>query len=990
MVRSILLIFTLLGSIQLTFAQKQLTGSVMSADDKQPLPGVSIAIQGTTRGTVSDINGEFVIDAIDPKDKLVFSFIGYVSQTIEVGSQSSIKVELRPDVLALEEVVVIGYGTVKKSDLTGSVSSVRGSDLTRVPSINPMQALQGKVAGVQVASFSGAPGSGTFVRVRGIGTFNDSSPIYVVDGVILQNIDYLSSADIESIEVLKDASATAIYGSRGANGVIMVTTKQGKTGGGFPTINVTSEYSVQQVPKQIDLLNGREYAIVRNRINPGTFNNIDAVPNTDWQSLIFRVAPLQTYQVSASGGSDKFQYFASIGYFGQDGIIPKSKYERVTVKLNNVLHLSKNVRFGGNFSFTPFNQQNTAGNAVFNVYRALPTIAPRQSDGTFSPVPGVGNVLADIEYTNSFSKGLRSVNNVYLEASLLKDFVFKSSFGVDMEYGKATSYTPVFFVNAQQQNPLDDLGKRYSDRIDWLWENTLTYSKTLGIHRFNGLAGYTIQNSSSEFVSLNAENTLGSNPDLWYVNIFPNFLSNNFASNGVDPNFNFSMLSFLARLNYTLKDRYMFTASFRRDGSSKFPSSNKFANFPSFAFGWNISNEDFMSDSPFSNLKLRASWGKVGNDKIPYSRQYSLVSNGVNAVLGNDTQFPGLTYGVSGNPNLIWETTTQSNIGVEMSFFNGRLTAEVDYYNRNTDGILIDLSVPGYYGNGDGARITFNAAQVLNRGVEIVTGWKGALKGIRYSVNANATTIHNETLKVSGTGGVDEQLPGLFNGRAVTRTVPGAPIGSFYGFNVIGLFQNAADLNNYPRTSQTDIGDLKFEDVNRDGIINGNDRVNLGSPIPTLMYGLSSTVEYRGFDLAFDFQGQHGNKIFNAKETVRPDPYNFEQRYFNFWNGEGTSNSEPRPSNGGINYEPSSRYIFDGSFIRLRNLSVGYTLPQSLSSRLSVKSVRVYLRATNLFTISSYPGYAPDIVGGDPTLNALDFASYPVPRVFSTGLNLTF
>ena len=979
--------------ISIVFGQeRQVNGRVTSADDGMGLPGVNVVVQGTSKGSATDVNGNYSLNVAPTENTLVFTFVGYKAQTISIDGRDVVDVVLEPDAMALEEVVVIGYGTVKKSDLTGSVSSIRGADLNTVPAINPMQSLQGKVAGVQVANASGAPGSGTYVRIRGIGTFNDSSPIFVVDGVILQNIDFLNAADIESMEVLKDASATAIYGARGANGVIIVTTRRGaRTDDGFPTINVAAEYSVQQLPQKIDLLNGREYAIVRNEINPGTYNNIDAVPNTDWQDLIFRTAPIQNYQVSVAGGTDKFQYYTSLGYFKQDGIITKSNYERVSLKFNNTLHLSKAVRLGSSLSFTPFDQQNTNGNAVFVAYRAWPTIEPYQSDGSYSPVPGVGNVLADIEYTNSFNKGIRSVNNIYAEVDFLKGFTFKSSFGADLEYTKSTSYTPVFFVNPQQQNATDDLGKGYFDRTDWLWENTLTYMKDLDKHRINILAGYTLQESSSETVFLGAENLLRSGSDFWYVNIFPNLVSPNYASNDVSAGFNFSMISYLARANYTYDNRYLFTATFRRDGSSKFTENNRFANFPSLALGWNIVNEDFMATSKlFTNLKLRASWGIIGNEKINYLRQYSLVLNGINALFGDDIQYPGATYGVSGNPDLKWENTEQIDIGIEMGFLDDRLTAEIDYYHRVTSDILIDLPVPGYFGNGDGALITFNAGEVLNKGIELVLGWKSEFKDIRYSVNANLTTIHNETLKVSGSGGTDEQLIGLFNGRQVTRTVPGQSIGSFYGYQVIGVFQNQAELNSYPHLSATGVGDLKFADINNDGFLTPDDRTDLGSPIPKILYGLSANVEYKRFDLTLDFQGQSGNKIFNGKETVRPDPYNFEQRYLDFWDGEGTSNTEPRPSNGGINYEPSSRYIYDGSFFRLRNLAVGYTLPQTAISKVGVKSARAYVRATNLFTVSSFTGYTPEIVSGNPVLNGIDAGTYPIPRIFSVGLNMTF
>ncbi len=985
----LLLVFLSLPSL-LVAQNRTVSGKVTGADDNLGIPGASVLVQGTTKGVATDADGNFSLELQAGETVLIISSIGYKTQTVALGERTSIDVVLESDAVSLQEVVVIGYGTVRKSDLTGSVSSIRGKELNTVPSINPMQSLQGKIAGVQVASSSGAPGAGTYVRIRGIGTFNDSSPIYVVDGVILQNIDYLNSADIESMEVLKDASATAIYGARGANGVIIVTTKKGATSGNnFPTINLTVDYSVQQLAKKIDLLNGREYAIVRNKINPGTFNNIDALPNTDWQDEIFRTAPIQNYQVSIAGGSEKFQYYTSFGYFKQDGIISKSEYERVSLKFNNILHLSKDVRLGSNLSFTPFTQQNTNGNSVFVVYRAWPTITPFQSDGSYSEVPGVGNVLADIDNTNSFNSGLRSVNNIYAEVDFLKGFTFKTSFGADIEYGKSRSYTPIFFVSPQQQNATDDLGKGYSDRIDWLWENTVNYQKEMGVHRVNAVVGYTLQESSSENVFLGAQNLLRPGEDFWYVNIFPNLVSPNFATNSVGSNF--SMISYLARANYTYNDRYLFTATFRRDGSSKFTESNRYANFPSFAVGWNAINESFMQNNKtFSNLKVRASWGTIGNEKINYQRQYSLVQNGINALFGQDVLYSGATYGVSGNPNLKWETTEQIDIGIEAGFLNDRLTAELDYYHRTTSDILIDLPVPGYYGNGDGAVITFNAGEVLNKGFELNLGWNSEVGELKYRVGLVGTTIHNEVLKVSGTGESDEELVGLFNGRQVSRTVPGLPIGSFFGYNVLGVFQNASELSAYPHLSNTEVGDLKFEDVNNDGILNSEDRTNLGSPIPTYLFGLNLNLSYKNFDFTSDFQGQGGNKIFNGKEIIRPDPYNFESRYLNFWNGDGTSNSEPRPSNGGVNYEPSSRYIYDGSFIRLRNISLGYTLPQALVDKGGMKSVRAYVRITNLFTISDFTGYTPEIVSGNPVLNAIDVATYPVPRIFSVGLNMTF
>lgn len=980
------LIFTVLPLA--TFAQNRtVTGTVSSQTDSQPLPGVSVVVKGTAKGTVTDIDGKYSIDLSPEENTLDFSYIGFITQSVSVGSQTVMNVSLAEDTQILEEVVVIGYGTVRKSDLTGSVSSVRGEDLTKVPAVSPMQALQGKVTGLQVTTGSGAPGQSPIVRIRGTGTFNNANPIYVVDGVILDDVSFLNSGDIESVDVLKDASATAIYGSRGANGVILITTKKGTKGQDKPIISVSGEYSVQRLQKKIDLLSGREFAIIANEISPGSFNNVDAVPNIDWQELLFQNAPIQNYQFSATGGGAKSQYYAGLGYFKQDGIIPKSSYERVTLKFNNTYHLTESFRVGSNLAFTPYKQQNTNGNAPFVVYRAQPTITPYQNDGTYSPVPGVGNVLADIEYTNNFDRGIRGVNNFYGEVDVLKGLVFKSSFGVDLEFRKNETFTPEFFVNPQQQNSMSRLNKSYGDRLSWLWENTLNLNRDFGKNKVEAVIGYTMQESSSENLSVAGENILRDDPAFWYIN--PDNINGSLVNNNVDAGQNYSMISYLGRINYTYDNRYLLTATFRRDGSSKFREENRFANFPSFAAGWNVINEQFMAENKiFSNLKIRASWGIIGNEKIDYRRQYSPVLNGLGGVFGfNETVYPGSTYGVTGNQDLIWEETNQFDAGLELGFFEDRLTAELDYYDKTTKGILIALPIPGFLGNGEGAAITYNAAEVVNRGLEYSLRWESEWNEVRYSIGTIGTTIHNEATKVFGTGGAGDRL---LNGASTTATSPGLPLGSFYGYVVDGIFQNQNELNSYPHQSAAGVGDLRFVDVNGDGILNSDDRTNIGSPIPTFLYGINLSVAYKGVDLSADFQGQSGNKIYNSKETVRPDLYNFEQHVFDRWRGEGTSDIEPRSSAGGYNFQPSTRFIQDGSFFRLRNVTLGYTLGQAIADKIKMKTARVYVRGTNVFTITEFTGYSPEVASNSAIENGIDNSTYPVSSIYSVGLNLTF
>jgi TonB-linked SusC/RagA family outer membrane protein len=980
------------------FGQQNVRGRVTSKEDNQPVPGVNVLIQGTAQGAATDLDGKFNLSLAENQKVLIFSFVGYQTQTIDVGTRSVIDVELVADVQSLAEVVVVGYGLQRKSDLTGAVTSVKGSDLVKIPSLNPTQALMGKVAGVQVTNTSGAPGSSPVIRIRGVGTFNNSSPIYVVDGVILDDISFLNSSDIQSMEVLKDASSTAIYGSRGANGVIIVTTKIGAKGTESSTINMSADYSIQHLQKRIDLLSGSEFANVVNEITSGSFNNVSAVPNTNWQDLIYRDAPIQNYQFSASGSSSKLQYYIGAGYFRQDGIIPKSNYERLTIKLNNIFHLSKNIRLGNNITIAPSQQQNTNSNSVFVVYRAQPVITPYQTSGSYSPVPGVGNVLADIEYTNSFAKNLRTVGNIYAEADFLKAFTFKSSFGVDVEYNKLKNFTPVFFVSPQQQATYSTLSKNWNDRLSWLWENTVSYNKELGKHRVNAVAGYTMQDITSEQLSLQGRDIARSTQDFWYIN--PNNIYSQQTKDEVDLDQNYSMMSVLGRLNYTYDDRFLFTATFRRDGSSKFSKENRYASFPSFALGWNIINEKFMqSFTKVTNLKLRASWGIIGNEKINYLQQYSVVANGVNAILGTSEAItPGLTYAAAGNPNLKWESTHQTDVGLEAGFFNNALTAEIDYYSRATKDILIALPVPGYLGNGDGATVTYNAAEVLNRGIELNLGYRGQItKDFGYKVGMVGTSVHNQTQKVSGTGGSDDYLYGRFAGTIVTKTEKGIPIGSFYGYQADGIFQNQAELDAYPHRSDAGVGDVRYVDTNHDNVLNDDDRVNLGSSIPKFLYGVNLEGTYKSFEVSLDFNGQNGNKIFNGKETIRPDLYNFEQHVINRWHGEGTSTTEPRASSGGYNWLPSSRFIQNGSYVRLRSVTFAYSVPKAISEKLKMKSLRVYVRGTNVFTKSKFTGYTPEIasysVDGrstSPLLNGIDAGAYPVPSIYSVGLNVTF
>ncbi|HAZ03294.1 MAG TPA: TonB-dependent receptor [Marinilabiliales bacterium] len=998
MKKLILLVFLSLTATLFSFSQEITVSGVITDASRNPLPGVTIQVKGTTQGTITDFDGKYTIN-VQKDQTLVYSMVGMLTEEIQITNQNLVNLTLVEDLKELDEVVVIGYGTVKKSDLTGSVSTVKAKDLLKITTMNPVQNLQGRVSGVQVTSSSGAPGATPVVRVRGVGTFNNSAPIYVVDGVILDDISFLNSSDISSMEILKDASATAIYGSRGANGVIMVTTKSGTGSNGKTTFSYSGDYGIQHLTKKIDLLNGREFAIVSNMIQNGTFNNVDAVPNTDWQDLIFHNSPVTNHQISASGSSDKVQYYIGVGYYKQKGIIDKSSYERLSIKINNTYKLTDFFTLGNNLTFNPFKQED-APNVTYQAYRASPVVEPYRADGSFAGVAGVGNPLASLEYSNNRTKGIRAVGNFYGEFKFLDAFTIKSSFGIDGLYKKNVNYTPAHKVlyydgsESMQVNETSDLVKEFTENFTWLWENTLNYYKDFGENTFNAVMGYTMQNSGSEILKLTGENILRDGEDFWYFTpsyITDNTLDNEKFKNNVDENLNYSMISYLFRANYTHQNKYIFTATFRRDGSSKFNKENRYSYFPSFALGWNVSEESFMQNVPYlSKLKVRASWGKIGNEKIAYPSRYSLTKN-VYAIFGDgDVSYPGVTYAKSGNPDLKWETTTQTDLGLEIGLFEGKLNSEFDYYHRVTDDILVELSTPGHLGNGQGQKVRYNAGKVLNSGFEANVNWKDKIGDFNYSIGVLATTVHNEVLSVGGNSGADSLLYGGDIKGYVTQTREGIPIGSFYGYKTDGIFQNEAELNAYPHTSTASVGSLRRVDYNGDGILNGNDRTNIGSPIPKIIFGLNIDLEYKNFDFSFGLQGQAGNKIFNGKEMVRPDQYNFEKHVLDAWAGEGTSNSEPAPSWGGYNYDPSDKFIQDGSYARIRNIILGYTLPESITEKYHIGKLRIYVKGDNIYTFTKYTGYSPEIASSDVLANCIDMGVYPISAIYSFGVNLTF
>ncbi len=983
---------------QTGLAQKAIAGMVYDAKTNEPIPGASIVVKNTTQGTVSDIDGKYQLN-VSPKATLVVSFVGYTTQEVFLADQPAsvnlFDVAMQQDDQLLKETVVVGYGTQRKSDLTGAISSVKGKDLQGISSGSVDQLLEGKISGVQVTPTSGRPGASAIIRVRGVGTLNDASPLFVVDGLLMNDISFLNNNDIESVETLKDASATAIYGSRGANGVIIITTKKGTKNSGKTTFTLNSYYGQQQLSKKIGLANATEYATLANEVlanlsppQPPVFKDpVSFGVGTDWQNVIFQKAPIQNVNLSASGATDKMSYYISGDYFYQGGIVVGGDYQRLSLRLNNEYKLTDAVKLGNSLVFSNTSGINAA-DVIYNAYYADPTVAARDSNNTYGNTgnkSSVANPAAQIDYNKNAQSGYRALGNFYISIDFLKHFTFKTSVGLDLAYNQGKSFTPVFHVSPQQYNDINQLNLDQSKSINTLWENTLSYDNTFGKHRINVLVGYTSQTTNTERYGGSRKSLPGETPDFWYLDPGDPNSQTNF--NSADPS---SILSYLGRVNYTFNNKYLFTASVRRDGSSKFGVNNRYGNFPSFALGWRVKEEDFLKNVNWiDNLKLRASYGVIGNEKIGTNKGRPLIDNNLNPVFGNPSVINiGATATTLPNPDIKWESTAQTDVGLEMAFFRNRLTAEIDYYQRTTDGILIAVPIPLYVGTATFP--TVNAAKVENKGIDLTLGWRDKIGDFGYNIGIIGSTVNNKVLAL---GQGNTELLFLGNIFTLTRTSIGSSIGEFFGYKTLGVLQNAGDTKNYPIVKGEVPGDLRFQDTNGDGVIDAKDRVNLGSPIPNLIYSFNLGMNYKGFDATVFFSGVSGNKILNYKKMLRFNTPNFESSTLNRWTGEGTSTSEPRVTNGGVDYSMSDRFLSDGSFLSLRNVQLGYTLT-GIGKATGISSVRVYVAGTNLVMWSNYTGFTPQVTNsGDannPLSTGIDGGVYPVAKTYTVGLNVVF
>ena len=1020
---------SLVATPSIVVQDREITGTV-TATDGETMPGVNVVIKGSTSGTVTDATGKFALSVPGNDAVLVFSFIGYASQEVAVGNRSVVDVALAPSLETLSEVVVIGYGTVKKSDLTGSVSSVKAAELKAVPTTSFERALQGRAAGVQVSQTSGQPGAEASIRIRGTSSIlAQNEPLYVIDGMLInsstgdvtaggglgQRISPLSAinpGDIESIEILKDASATAIYGSRGANGVILITTKRGKKGAS--AVDFESYYGVQEASNKIDLLNAQQFAALVNeaKTNSGQLpvyvNPENLGRGTDWQEELLRVAPIQNYQLSFSGGNEKTQYAISGGLFDQKGVIINSNFKRYSFRTNVTSAISDRLTVGTNvaFSRTSGNTINTGlqfitpgvvGGAL-GMNPVLPVYDPSRKGGytyenTIAGQIGtvIGNPVAEVKEHKSLSTSSRFLGNVEGSYRIAKGLTFKTTFGVDAVFSKDRVFGPSWIKASEGAR--GEAGISNLEAFTWLNENTLTFDTDLREKdNLNVVLGYTLQEFENEYISSYVFDI----PDdkLGYYNLRA-ALNPQPPTNGET---RWSMVSYLGRAQYSLTGKYLFTVTGRVDASSKFAENNKYSFFPSAAVAWRIIEEPFMQNAQaISDLKVRASIGIIGNQAISAYQSLPLTRPMGEGVFNNGT---GYTFYISSqpeafnNPDLKWETTRQLGIGLDAGFFEGRVSMSLDYYQKYTYDLLLSTPISSTTGF---ELTTLNVGNVENRGVdlEISSFNTSATSAVKWNSSLNFSINRNKVTKLATDNDVN-----LGSGLILRE---GEAIGTFYGYQFEGIFQSneEADASAVFATQQSGAnkavaGDRKYRDVNNDGVINEDDRVILGNALSDFSWGLNNDIGYRNFTLSFFIQASHGNEMANLNASALEDFRGLNnvsaEAGLNRWTPENPSNRYPRAlANRSVDVGTfSSTMVEDASYVRLKNVTLGYNLPASMLQRLSVRNVRVYVSATNLLTLTDYSGFDPEgsAFGTATAYPGVDQGRYPLTKTYLLGLNI--
>lgn len=1032
------ILLSLKDSKNSTQQQKSISG-IVTDEGGLPLPGVTVLVNGTTNGTVTNMDGKYTLTNVDENASLQFSFVGMLAQTVKVGSQTAINIVMAVDAFKIDEVVVVGYGVQKKSVTTAAISKVDAQQILNAQPVRIEDALQGKVSGVQITTSSGQPGAASVVRIRGTGTINNSNPLYIVDGMPVEGgIDYLNPSDIESVEVLKDAASAAIYGSRAANGVILITTKKGKIGKTIVSYNFS--YGWQNPWRKVAVLNAAEYEMILNEsldnagLPPRFANPGQAGKGTNWQDAIFyKNAPKVEHQVSISGGNEKSTHFLSFGYLNQDGIVAegKSNYNRYNIRYNNSYNLLKNddasflrnVKLGVNMGYSRTLSSKVEPNDEYDgllmsaiasppdqpIYQDDPAIIASYNEAH----PGqilvskagrtyyIGNdnqeivnplLLAEISNNNQNSDKI--VSSFYLESELMKGLKFRTSYDIDLNFWGYTIAKPAYYISVTQNNELNSISTGMNRGFAYNWENTLSYTLNKGKHNLSVLAGTTKYKYSTADVNGSNVNLQTFNPNMFYLNYALGTIGNQASWGGA---YNHTLMSNFGRVTYNFDEKYLLEGVLRADGSSNFGADNHWGYFPSVSAGWVLTKESFLDEkvSWLDFLKLRASYGVNGNENIGAFQYTSLMSSGNNYSIGNGanaTIQPGIVPSQLVNPEVKWEKSTQSDIGIDTRLFKNKLSFTADYFYKKTTGMLMTMPIPSYVGN---SAPVGNVGSMTNEGFEFDISYKWNVNDFKFQISANASHVNNHVDDLGTTSGTIF-LESLATQGFISIHKNGEPANSFYGAVAEGVFQNQGEIDAYVTSQGQKIqptavpGDVKFSDINGDGSINDQDRTIIGNPNPNWTFGLTLNAEYKGVDLMMFWSGVEGNEIFDGTHRNDLGTINYNKDILGRWTGEGTSFTIPRVVYGGAesnnNLRPSTLNIHDGDYLRLKALQLGYTLPNSLSSKFFVSKLRLFANVNNLLTLTSYKGFDPEIGAN----LGIDKGIYPQARTFSLGANITF
>ncbi|MCE9353574.1 TonB-dependent receptor [Phocaeicola vulgatus] len=984
---------------------KTVTGTVTDVSG-EPIIGANIRIKGTTTGTITDIDGNFSIEA-EPQSVIEVSYIGYLTQETVINNQKSIRFLLKEDTKTLDEVVVIGYGVQKKADLTGSVANINTEKLNTQSNANIGQALQGKIAGVDIVSQGGAPGSGTRIMVRGIGTLNNASPLYIVDGMYMNSIDHINPNDIASIDVLKDASSAAIYGSRAANGVIIVTTKEGSNTEGKPIIDLSVNLGISTASKFLDMLDAKGWAevttIARQAIGKPALDmatDLANKPDNDWQDIMFRPALMQNYNLSVKGGGKYSTYYTGLGYFNQDGIVKGTNYQRYNIQSKNdykrgIFSVGTNLIIS--FSHDKPLHQELRGGMIGTILQSVPTLEKYDDTreggygGTYGDVVNIPHPLAIIDdnIMDRYNENVKIFANLYAQIELFKGLKYKLNLTPDFSFERYKNYLNKYDFGLAT-NSITQLTERQRRRRNILVENLLTFDRTFGEHKISALAGYTYQDSRFRHIQAYGE---GLPQGLEEIDAATTNRSNEGNS------WRSVLTSILGRVFYSYQNKYLFTATIRRDGSSKFGKNNRYGYFPSFSLGWNVAEEKFMENVHWlDQLKLRGGYGVLGNQEIDNYQYSSTITTGINYPDGNGGLLQGAFPKNFANPDIKWEETAMTNVGIDFMAFNNRLSLTADYYVKNTKDILLTVPIPiSSGGANDPIR---NAGKIRNNGFEFNLGWMDQPNpDISYGINLIGSFNKNKVIAMGSESG---SIKGGSTNQNITtsETKAGYPIGGYWLISTAGYFNSQEEVDAYAKDGKkiqpaAEPGDIKFVDANNDGVINDDDRVFQGSPFPDFTFALNGNMRYKNFDLSIGLQGVLGNKIYNATRQTLEDVTkgsNFLASCLDYWTPENKNASHPRLTWDDPNRNTraeSDRYLENGSYLRLRSVQLGYTFPQTWFKG-AIQHARVYINAENLFTITSYSGYSPDVNADNANYRGFDNFIYPTNRTFMLGLNVTF